>query len=43
MQADLDLKRGKVDDAIVHLERAVDLARDKREQVRWALRPGPAL
>ncbi|HPJ53478.1 MAG TPA: tetratricopeptide repeat protein [Flavobacteriales bacterium] len=36
VQADLDLKRGKVDDAIVHLERAVDLARDKRERVRWA-------
>lgn len=31
------LKRGKVDDAIIHLERAVDdLAEDRRSRVRWA-------
>ncbi|MCB0764315.1 MAG: tetratricopeptide repeat protein [Flavobacteriales bacterium] len=34
--AELNLKRGKVDDAIVHLERAVSLAETKRERVRWA-------
>ena len=36
VQAELDLKRGKVDDAIVHLERAVSIAKKKRERVRWA-------
>ena len=36
VQADLELKRGKVDDAIMHLERAVQLAERKRERVRWA-------
>lgn len=36
VQADLDLKRGKVDDAIVNLERAVPLAETRRERVRWA-------
>ena len=36
VQADLDLSIGKVDDAIVHLERAVDLAKDKDRRVRWA-------
>ncbi|MFN3876717.1 MAG: tetratricopeptide repeat protein, partial [Flavobacteriales bacterium] len=36
IQADLDLKRGKVDDAIMNLERAVDLTKDRRERVRWA-------
>ncbi|MFZ1692058.1 MAG: hypothetical protein WAT74_02580 [Flavobacteriales bacterium] len=36
VQANLELKRGKVDDAILHLERAVPLARTKRERVRWA-------
>lgn len=35
VQADLNLKRGKVDDAIVDLERAVEFARDRREKVRW--------
>lgn len=36
VQAELELKRGKVDDAIMQLERAVALAERKRERVRWA-------
>ncbi|MEO8591579.1 MAG: tetratricopeptide repeat protein [Flavobacteriales bacterium] len=36
VQAELELKRGKVDDAIMQLERAVPLAKHKRERVRWA-------
>lgn len=36
VQAELDLKRGKIDDAIIHLERAVETAERKRERVRWA-------
>ncbi len=36
VQADLDLKRGKVDDAIVHLERAADIAKAKEDRVRWS-------
>ncbi|MBK8498613.1 MAG: hypothetical protein IPL52_07300 [Flavobacteriales bacterium] len=36
VQAELELKRGKVDDAILQLERAVTLAERKRERVRWA-------
>lgn len=36
VQADLYLKRGKVDDAMVHLEHAVGIARKKRDKVRWA-------
>lgn len=36
VNAQLELKRGKVDDAILHLERAVPLARTKRQRVRWA-------
>ncbi len=36
VRAELELKRGKVDDAILHLERAVTLAEQKRERVRWA-------
>lgn len=36
VQAELDLKRGKVDDAIVHLEAAIPNAQSKRERVRWA-------
>jgi len=36
VQAHLDLRRGKVDDAIMHLEHAVPLAARKRERVRWA-------
>ncbi|HQV51991.1 MAG: hypothetical protein IPF95_04170 [Flavobacteriales bacterium] len=34
--AELNLKRGKIDDAIIHLERAVDQAEAKRERIRWA-------
>ncbi len=36
VQAELDLKRGKVDDAIMHLEHAVQAVKKKREKVRWA-------
>lgn len=36
VQAELDLKRGKVDDAIIHLEHAVSIVKRKRERVRWA-------
>jgi tetratricopeptide (TPR) repeat protein len=36
VQADLDLRRGRLDDAIIHLEHAVPNARRKRERVRWA-------
>jgi tetratricopeptide (TPR) repeat protein len=36
VQAELDLKRGKVDDAIVHLEAAIPNAESKKERVRWA-------
>ena len=36
VQADLDLQRGKVDDAITGLQRAVDLAKKKNDRVRWA-------
>jgi tetratricopeptide (TPR) repeat protein len=36
LQADLDLRRGKVDDAIVSLERAVGIARDRKDRARWA-------
>lgn len=36
VQAELDLKRGKVDDAILHLEAAIPNAETKRERVRWA-------
>ncbi|MFN3874405.1 MAG: tetratricopeptide repeat protein, partial [Flavobacteriales bacterium] len=36
VRAELELKRGKVDDAILHLERAVPAARTKRQRVRWA-------
>jgi len=36
LQAELDLKRGKVDDAIVSLERAVSIAEDRKQRVRWA-------
>ena len=36
VQADLDLKRGRIDDAIMHLEHAVSVAKRKRERVRWA-------
>jgi tetratricopeptide (TPR) repeat protein len=36
VQAEIELKRGKIDDAIVHLEHAIPLAKKKREKVRWA-------
>ena len=36
VQADLDLHRGKVDDAIIELERAVDITKDRQDRVRWA-------
>lgn len=36
VQADLDLKRGKVDDAIVNLERAIEVADKKKDRVRWS-------
>lgn len=36
VKAELALKRGKVDDAIVHLEAAIPNARTKKERVRWA-------
>jgi tetratricopeptide (TPR) repeat protein len=36
VEAHLEIKRGRVDDAILHLERAVPLAERKRERVRWA-------
>lgn len=35
VQADVDLRRGKVDDAIVDLEHAVSIARYKKQKVRW--------
>lgn len=36
VEAHLEIRRGKVDDAIMHLERAIPLAERKRERVRWA-------
>ncbi|MBK9765132.1 MAG: tetratricopeptide repeat protein [Flavobacteriales bacterium] len=36
VQAELALKRGKVDDAIVHLEAAIPKANKKKERVRWS-------
>ncbi|HEY0978014.1 MAG TPA: tetratricopeptide repeat protein [Flavobacteriales bacterium] len=36
IQADLDLHRGKVDDGIVNLERAVQIAERKKDKVRWS-------
>lgn len=36
VQAELYLKRGKVDESMVHLEHAVGIARKKRDRVRWA-------
>jgi tetratricopeptide (TPR) repeat protein len=35
IQADLDLHRGKADDAIVSLEHAVQITRSKKDRVRW--------
>jgi tetratricopeptide (TPR) repeat protein len=34
--AELNLKRGKIDDAIMHLERAAPTAKRKRDRVRWS-------
>jgi tetratricopeptide (TPR) repeat protein len=34
VQAELELKRGKVDDAIVHLEHAITVTKSRRERVR---------
>lgn len=36
VQAELELKRGKVDDAIMQLEYAVPITKNKRQKVRWA-------
>lgn len=36
VRAELQLKRGKVDDAIVHLEAAIPNAKRKTDRVRWA-------
>lgn len=36
VQTDLDLKRGKVDDAILHLEHSVSITKRKRDRVRRA-------
>jgi tetratricopeptide (TPR) repeat protein len=36
VQAELELKRGKVDDAIMHLELALPITKDRRSRVRWA-------
>ncbi|MCB0794620.1 MAG: tetratricopeptide repeat protein [Flavobacteriales bacterium] len=36
VQADLDLHRGKVDDAIMNLERAVDITKERSDRVRWS-------
>lgn len=36
VQAELELKRGKVDDAIIHLEAAIPNAQSKKDRVRWA-------
>ncbi|HEX2617388.1 MAG TPA: tetratricopeptide repeat protein, partial [Flavobacteriales bacterium] len=36
VQADLDLHRGKVDDAITSLEHAVEIADKKKDRVRWS-------
>lgn len=36
IQADLNVRKGEVDIAILHLERAVDLTKVKAERVRWA-------
>ncbi|MBS1570213.1 MAG: tetratricopeptide repeat protein [Bacteroidetes bacterium] len=36
VEADLNLHRGKVDDAIVALEHAVQIAKQKKERIRWS-------
>ena len=35
IQADVNLKRGKVDDAIVDLEHAVEIASNRKQKIRW--------
>ncbi len=36
VQADLDLHRGKVDDAIISLEHAVQITKTKKDRIRWS-------
>ncbi len=36
VQADVDLHRGKVDDAILSLEHAVQIAQSKKDRIRWS-------
>ncbi len=36
IQADLDIKRGKVDDAMVSLEHAVQITKVKKDRIRWS-------
>lgn len=36
VQAELEMKRGKVDDAIMQLELALPITKDRRSRVRWA-------
>lgn len=36
VQADLDMQRGKVDDAIIDLQKAIEVADSKKNRVRWS-------
>ncbi|MCB0757141.1 MAG: tetratricopeptide repeat protein [Flavobacteriales bacterium] len=36
VQADLDLHRGKVDNAIINLEHALQIANKKKDRIRWS-------
>src|SRR5690606_27709915 len=36
VQADLDLHRGKVDNAIISLEHAVEITKVKKDRIRWS-------
>ncbi|MBK9598905.1 MAG: tetratricopeptide repeat protein [Flavobacteriales bacterium] len=36
VQADVDIHRGKVDDAIINLEHAVQIAKKKKDRIRWS-------
>jgi len=36
VQADLDIHRGKVDDAIISLEHAVQITKTKKDRIRWS-------
>ncbi len=36
VQADVDIHRGKVDDAILNLEHAVQIASKKKDRIRWS-------